>query len=62
MGNHNHIMAETPEATLSRGMSQLNGVYTLGFNRRQRRHGRVGIWRRGASRRSWWSESRISSS
>ena len=39
MGNHYHLMAETPEATLSRGMRQLNGVYTLGFNRR---HGRVG--------------------
>ena len=39
MGNHYHLMVETPEATLSRGMRQLNGVYTLGFNRR---HGRVG--------------------
>ena len=39
MGNHYHLMLETPEPTLSRGMRQLNGVYTLGFNRR---HGRVG--------------------
>jgi len=37
MGNHCHLMAETPEATLSRGMRQLNGVYTLGFNRRHAR-------------------------
>ena len=42
MGNHYHLMAETPEPTLSRGMRQLKGVYTLGFNRRHRMHGWVG--------------------
>ena len=39
MGNHYHLVVETPEANLSRGMRQLNGVYTQRFNRR---HGRVG--------------------
>ena len=39
MGNHYHLMVETPEANLSRGMRQLIGVYTQRFNRR---HGRVG--------------------
>jgi len=39
MDNHYHLVAETPEANLSRGMRQLNGVYTQVFNRR---HGRVG--------------------
>jgi REP element-mobilizing transposase RayT len=39
MTNHYHLMVETVEATLSRGMRQLNGVYTQRFNRR---HGRVG--------------------
>jgi REP element-mobilizing transposase RayT len=39
MGNHYHLLVETPEPTLSRGMRQLNGVYTQAFNRR---HGRVG--------------------
>ena len=39
MGNHYHVLAETPEPTLSRGMHQLNGTYTQHFNRR---HGRVG--------------------
>jgi REP element-mobilizing transposase RayT len=39
MGNHYHLLVETPEPTLSRGMRHLNGVYTQGFNRR---HGRVG--------------------
>jgi REP element-mobilizing transposase RayT len=39
MGNHYHLLIETPEANLSRGMRDLNGVYTQGFNRR---HGRVG--------------------
>jgi len=44
-GNHYHLMVETPEATLSRGMPQLNGVYTLGFNRR---HGKGGASLPGA--------------
>ncbi len=39
MGNHYHLLIETPEPTLSRGMRHLNGVYTQRFNRR---HGRVG--------------------
>jgi putative transposase len=39
MGNHYHFLLETPEANLSRGMRQLNGVYTQSFNRR---HGRAG--------------------
>jgi REP element-mobilizing transposase RayT len=38
MGNHYHVLLETPEANLSRGMQQLNGVYTQSFNRQ---HGRV---------------------
>ena len=39
MDNHYHLLIETPEANLSLGMRQLNGVYTQRFNRR---HGRVG--------------------
>ena len=39
MGNHYHLLIETPEANLSRGMRQLNGIYTQSFNRR---HGRCG--------------------
>ncbi|MDQ6996555.1 MAG: transposase, partial [Mariprofundus sp.] len=39
MTNHFHLMIETPQANLSRGMRQLNGVYTQRFNRS---HGRVG--------------------
>lgn len=39
MSNHCHLLVETPMANLSRGMRQLNGVYTQEFNRR---HGRVG--------------------
>ena len=30
MGNHYHLLVETPEPTLSRGMRHLNGVYTQG--------------------------------
>lgn len=39
MDNHYHLIIETPDANLSVGMRQLNGVYTQRFNRR---HGRVG--------------------
>jgi len=39
MDNHYHLLLETPESNLARGMRQLNGVYTQRFNRR---HGRVG--------------------
>jgi len=39
MDNHYHLLIETPEANLSRGMRQLNGVYTQRFNRS---HGRCG--------------------
>jgi REP element-mobilizing transposase RayT len=33
MGNHYHLLIETPEANLSMGMRQLNGVYTQRFNK-----------------------------
>ena len=39
MDNHYHVVIETAEPNLSKGMRQLNGVYTQYFNRR---HGRVG--------------------
>ena len=39
MSNHYHLLIETPDANLSKGMRQLNGVYTQSFNRK---HGRVG--------------------
>jgi len=41
MGNHYHLLLETPEPNLSRGMRQLNGVYTQAFNRRHDRVGHV---------------------
>ena len=39
MTNHYHVVVETPDANLSKGMRQLNGVYTQATNRR---HGLVG--------------------
>lgn len=39
MDNHYHLLIQTPDANLSKGMRQLNGVYTQTSNRR---HGRVG--------------------
>ena len=39
MTNHDHRVVETPDANLSKGMRQLNGIYTQATNRR---HGLVG--------------------
>ncbi len=39
MTNHYHLLIETPDANLSRGMHLLNGVYTQWFNHR---HDRIG--------------------
>ena len=41
MTNHYHLVVETPDGNLSGGMRQLNGVYTLRFNRRHRRAGHL---------------------
>jgi len=41
MNNHYHLIIETPEANLSRGMRQLNGVYTQKFNWRHHRVGHL---------------------
>lgn len=41
MDNHFHLMIETPEPNLSRGMRQLNGVFTQHFNRRHRKVGHL---------------------
>lgn len=39
LGNHYHLLVQTPEPNLAVGMRQLNGVYSQWFNRR---HARVG--------------------
>jgi len=41
MDNHYHLMIETPQANLSGGMRQLNGLYTQRFNRAHSRVGHV---------------------
>ena len=41
MSNHYHLFVGTPEATLSRGMRQLNGDFAQHFNRRHGRDGHV---------------------
>lgn len=41
MGNHYHLLIETPQPNLVRGMRRLNGVYTQAFNRRHARVGHV---------------------
>ena len=41
MDNHYHLLVETPEANLARGMRQVNGVYTQRFNRRHQQSGHL---------------------
>jgi len=41
MDNHIHLLIDTPQPNLSRGMRQLNGVYTQRFHRRHRRVGHL---------------------
>ncbi len=41
MDNHYHLILETTAGNLSKGMRQLNGVYTMRFNRRHRSVGHI---------------------
>jgi putative transposase len=41
MTNHYHLLLETPEPNLSRGMQRLNGVYSQRFNSRHERVGHL---------------------
>lgn len=41
MSNHYHLLIETPDANLSKGMKYLNGTYTQSFNRQNNRVGHV---------------------
>ncbi|BCB97161.1 hypothetical protein JZK55_20830 [Dissulfurispira thermophila] len=41
MSNHYHLVIETPEGNLSKGMRQLNGVYTQAYNKRHQRVGHL---------------------
>ena len=41
MINHYHLLIETSDANLSKGMRQLNGVYTQSYNRKHDRAGHV---------------------
>ncbi len=41
MENHYHLLIGTPNGNLSKGMRELNGVYTQGLNQRYRRVGHL---------------------
>ncbi len=41
MGNHYHLLLETPDGNLSNGMRHMNGVYTQRINRKHKRVGHV---------------------
>jgi putative transposase len=49
MGNHYHLVVETPEPNLSAGMRYLNGTYAQWFNRRHKRSGHLFGERYGAT-------------
>lgn len=41
LGNHYHLLVETPQPNLPSGMRQLNGVFTQRYNRRRTRCGHL---------------------
>jgi putative transposase len=41
MSNHYHLLVQTPDANLSKGMRQLNGIYTQAYNRRHKKTGHL---------------------
>lgn len=41
MDNHYHLLIQTPDGNLSKGMRQLNGIYTQASNRRHQRAGHL---------------------
>lgn len=41
MGNHYHLLVETPEGNLSQGMRHVNSVYTQRYNKRYGRSGHL---------------------
>ena len=41
MSNHYHLLVETVDGNLSRGMRQLNGLYTQRFNRKHKQVGHL---------------------
>ncbi|WP_299074179.1 transposase [uncultured Paraglaciecola sp.] len=41
MTNHYHLLVETPDANLCKGMRQLNGVFTQSMNRKHQRVGHL---------------------
>jgi len=41
MDNHYHLLIETPEGNLSKGMRQLNGIYAQHFNQKHQRVGHL---------------------
>ena len=49
MGNHDHLLIQTPARNCSRAMQWLNVSYSVWFNRRQQRTGHVFQGRFGSS-------------
>lgn len=41
MSNHYHLLIQTPDSNLSRGMRHVNGVYTQRFNRAHKKEGQL---------------------
>ena len=41
MDNHYHLLVQTPDGNLSKGMRQLNGIYTQAYNRKHHKTGHL---------------------
>jgi putative transposase len=41
MTNHYHLLVQIPDGNLSKGMRQLNGIYTQNYNRRHKKTGHL---------------------
>lgn len=41
LGNHYHLLVDTPEPNLAKGMHRLHGMYAQAFNRRHERSGHL---------------------
>jgi hypothetical protein len=57
MKNYYHLLMETPDGNLSRGMRQLNGLYTGTI--RTKGISKLGLFYRADTKRSWWIKSTI---
>lgn len=59
MGNHFHLLLETPEPNLVAGMKWMLGVYAQGWNRRRERKGHAALIRKRTGVKNRWVAERL---